>query len=130
MKEKLTRRFQTTFVNPLVSRHAGEDGNRYALLETTGRKTGVARQTPVGIGSDGSAYWIVSEMGQKAYYVRNLQADPHVRVKVDGSWHNGMAHVMPDDDPSMRLKVIDPRTASEIRRMGSSLLSIRIDLES
>lgn len=130
MKVKLTRRFQTAVVNPLVSRHAGDEGNRYALLETTGRKSGLARQTPVGLGSDGGAYWIVSEMGRSAYYVRNLEANPHVRVRTGGRWRAGTAHVMPDDDPTARLSVIDLRTASEIGRMGTRLLSIRVDLES
>jgi hypothetical protein len=38
---------------------------RYALLETTGRKTGKPRRTPVGNGLVGRQFWIVAEQGRK-----------------------------------------------------------------
>lgn len=54
----------------------------FALLETTGRRTGKARLTPVGNGLDRSTFWIVAEHGSRSDYVKNLMADPKVRVKV------------------------------------------------
>ncbi len=45
----------------------------YGLLETTGRKTGKPRRTPVGNGLVGRQFWIVAEHGQKAGYVRILR---------------------------------------------------------
>ncbi|HXR68901.1 MAG TPA: nitroreductase/quinone reductase family protein, partial [Dermatophilaceae bacterium] len=54
----------------------------FALLETTGRRTGEPRLTPVGNGLDGSVFWIVAEHGNRCDYVKNLIADPKVRVKV------------------------------------------------
>lgn len=128
-KEHFARWLQTRLINPIVVRHAGDAGNRYALLETVGRKTGLARQTPVGNGLDGDAFWIVAEQGRNAYYVRNIEANPRVRVRVGGSWRPGVAHVVPDDDANARLKRLDPRTAAEIKRMGSQLLSVRVDLD-
>ena len=56
----------------------------FALLETTGRRTGLARQTPVGNGLDGDTFWLVAAHGAQADYVRNLQAEPRVRVKAGG----------------------------------------------
>jgi deazaflavin-dependent oxidoreductase (nitroreductase family) len=54
-----------------------------ALLETTGRKTGKARRTPVGgNGRVGAQFWIVAEHGQKAAYVRNIADNPRVRLKL------------------------------------------------
>lgn len=129
MKERLVRRLQTTLINPMIRRSAGNAGSRYALLETIGRKTGRARQTPVGYGLDGDVIWIVSEMGEKAFYVRNLTANSRVRVRVNGRWRSGSAHVEPDDDPHRRLQKHDPRTAAEVERMGSELLSVRVDLD-
>lgn len=58
----------------------------FALLETTGRKTGMPRQNPVINGLDGDQFWIVAEHGRNAHYVRNLEADPRVRVKVGRRW--------------------------------------------
>ena len=110
-----------------------------ALLETTGRKTGKPRRVPVGIGLVGRQFWIVAEHGQNAAYVRNIMANPRVRLKLrDGfgsRWHAGTAHVLPDDDPRERqrwLKTQLPSSASNaaaVRFFGTQLLTVRIDLD-
>jgi deazaflavin-dependent oxidoreductase (nitroreductase family) len=76
-----------------------------ALLETTGRRTGRRRVTPVTNGLDGDRFWIVSEHGPRSSYVRNLVADPEVRVRIGRRWRRGQARVV-DDDPSVRLEQI------------------------
>jgi deazaflavin-dependent oxidoreductase (nitroreductase family) len=110
-----------------------------ALLETIGRKSGKPRRIPVGIGLVGRQFWIVAEHGQNAAYVRNIEKNPHVRLKLreglGSRWHTGMAHVMPDDDPRERqvwLKTQLPSSASNaaaVRFFGTQLLTIRIDLD-
>ncbi len=50
----------------------------FALLETIGRRTGKPRRTPVGNGLLGNTFWLVSEHGRGAAYVRNIEANPHV----------------------------------------------------
>ena len=63
-----------------------------ALLETTGRRTGKPRQTPVGDGRIGDVFWIVVEHGHRAAYVRRVLAtegdvdpdSPHRRRKPHG----------------------------------------------
>src|SRR5262249_58594296 len=67
----------------------------HVLLETTGRKTGRPRQNPVGNGLDSDTLWIVAEHGRGASYVRNLEADPRVRVKIGRRWRTGTATVLP-----------------------------------
>jgi deazaflavin-dependent oxidoreductase (nitroreductase family) len=54
----------------------------YALLETRGRKTGKPRRTPVGDGQSRKSVWLVAEHGMKAGYVRNVERDPRVRMKL------------------------------------------------
>lgn len=110
----------------------------FALLDTTGRRSGRPRRTPVGDGLVGDTFWIVAEHGYHANYVRNLVADPHVRVKVRRGlrpvWREGVAVVVPDDDPHARQRQLSRRhplralNAAVVRVMGSELLSIRIDL--
>jgi deazaflavin-dependent oxidoreductase (nitroreductase family) len=129
MKRQIALFLQTRFINPRVRLTAGNPGHRYALLETIGRKTGQPRQTPVGNGLDGDVFWIVSENGRHASYVQNLMANPHVKVRVDGTWRTGSARVLPEEDPLEHLKKLDQRTAAEIKRLGSSLLTVRVDLE-
>lgn len=129
IKQRVVRFLQTRLINPVVKRSAGRPHSRYALLETVGRRSGQPRQTPVGNGLQGDTFWIVAEHGERALYVKNLMANPRVRVMVDGRWRAGSARVLMDDDPIARLSALDPRTAAEIRRMGTSLLSVRVDLD-
>ncbi len=131
---KLKRRFTTALgkylFNPLV-RAGVERGllRGWAVLETTGRKSGQPRRTPVGNGLDGDTFWIVTEHGRKANYVRNIEADPRVRVNVRGRWRSGTAHLMPDDDPRERQRRMGSRlNAAAVRAMGTELLTVRIDL--
>ncbi len=109
---------------------AGFAPRAFALLETTGRRTGLVRHTPVGNGLDGDAFWLVAAHGTQADYVRNLQAKPRVRVKVGGAWRAGTAVVLPGDDPGVRSQTLPYRWDAAIGRlMASAPLTIRIDLD-
>src|ERR1700751_6405838 len=78
----------------------------YAFLETKGRKTGKPRRTPVGDGHVGNQFWLVAEHGMKAGYVRNIERDPHVRLKLReglrSHWRTGTSHLLSDDNPRER----------------------------
>jgi deazaflavin-dependent oxidoreductase (nitroreductase family) len=100
----------------------------WAILETRGRKTGKIRHTPVGNGLIDDTFWIVAEHGRRAGYVRNLTADPRVRVFVGGRWREGRAQIMPDDDARARQQQLQKLNAAMVRMMGTDLLTVRIDL--
>ena len=130
-KRAVTTALGTRVINPivrwLVDREIAPPS--YAILETVGRRSGQPRRTPVGNGLDGDTFWIVAEHGRRAAYVRNLEADPRVRVKVRGAWREGVAHVMPDDDARERQRTIGLRlNAFVVRAMGTELLTVRVDL--
>jgi deazaflavin-dependent oxidoreductase (nitroreductase family) len=120
----------TRLFNPLVkaATNAGLAVPGIAILETTGRRSGRPRRTPVGRSVDGDTLWIVAEHGRKAGYVRNIQADPRVRIKIGRRWRTGTARVMPDDDPRARLRSMPALNAAVVRVMGTDPLSVRIDL--
>ena len=113
----------------------------YALLETTGRKSGLPRVTPVGNGLTGeNTFWLVAEHGRNAGYVRNIEANPRVRVKVrtgflSSAWRGGTAHLLDDDDPRERQRLLASGdlgrrlNAAVVRASGSDLLTVRIDLD-
>jgi deazaflavin-dependent oxidoreductase (nitroreductase family) len=111
----------------------------YALLETIGRKSGKPRRTPVGDGRVGAQFWIVAEHGRHAGYVRNIEANPRVRIKtrdgVRGSWYRGTAHILADDDPRARQRWLATqvrgagRNAAAVRFFGTELLTVRIDFD-
>jgi deazaflavin-dependent oxidoreductase (nitroreductase family) len=131
-KRRLTTALQARVLNPAIRRaiERGIAPPGYAILETTGRRSGVARRTPVGDGLDGDTFWIVAEHGRRASYVRNIEADPRVRVLVRRRWRAGTAHPLPDDDPRERQRRIGRRmNAAVVRAMGTDLLTVRIDLD-
>ena len=102
----------------------------FALLETTGRRTGIHRYTPVGNGLTGNTFWLVAAHGTQADYVRNLQANPQVRVKAEGRWRTGMAVVLPNDDPAARSRSLPHQWDAALgRAIASAPLTIRIDLD-
>lgn len=109
---------------------AGFAPKAFALLETTGRRSGMARHTPVGNGLSGDTFWLVATHGTQADYVRNLQAEPLVRVKVGGVWRTGTAVTLPGDDPAARSRTLPHQWDQAIGRvMATTPMTIRIDLE-
>ncbi|MFF1686622.1 MULTISPECIES: nitroreductase/quinone reductase family protein [unclassified Streptomyces] len=115
--------FQRRIGNPFISRLPGQ-----ILLETTGRTSGLPRRTPVGGRLVGREFWWVSEYGDKSQYVRNIQADPRIRVRIKGRWHTGTARLLPDDDARARLKRLPRYNSAAVRALGTNLLTLRADL--
>ena len=130
-KRRIARATTNRVVNPVVRRlHAIGITGGTALLETTGRKTRQPRRTPVGNGLRGDNFWIVTEHGRHSDYVKNIQADPRVRVKVGRTWFEGTAHILEDDDPYERLRVLGrPANDTALRLVGTEHLVIRVDLD-
>jgi deazaflavin-dependent oxidoreductase (nitroreductase family) len=139
LKLRVVRTLQRYLVNPLVRVVLFlRVPLGMALLETTGRRTGLPRRKPVGEGLEGDTFWIVAEHGRRANYVRNIQANPRVRVRVWTGlwpkWLSGTATVLDDDDPHARQRQLCRRhplraiNAAYVRAWGVDLLTIRIDL--
>jgi deazaflavin-dependent oxidoreductase (nitroreductase family) len=77
----------------------------------------------------GGSFWLVSEFGERSQYVRNITADPRVRVRIRGRWHEGTAHLMPEDDPVARLRGLPRVNSLGVRALGTNLLTVRVDLD-
>ncbi|MEV4759391.1 nitroreductase/quinone reductase family protein [Micromonospora sp. NPDC049559] len=133
--------FQRRLVNPVVrfawALRLPIPGD--ALLETTGRRTGRPRYTPVCDGLDGDTFWLVSQHGRRADWVRNLEADPRVRVKVRGGpharWRGGVARVLDGDDPRERQRILARNNLARRFCLATSgaawtdPVTVRIDLD-
>jgi deazaflavin-dependent oxidoreductase (nitroreductase family) len=140
-KHRIVHNAQKYVLNPPIKwlLRLGLNPPGYALLETRGRKSGKPRQTPVGDGLEGDIFWIVSEHGRRAGYVRNIANDPHVRLKLRRGlkqrWRTGTAEVLYDDDTRERQRILSRRNpgralnAFVVRTVGTDLLTIRIDLD-
>jgi deazaflavin-dependent oxidoreductase (nitroreductase family) len=141
MKHQIVHTLQKYFLNPpiKIALAMSLPLPGYALLETKGRKTGKPRRTPVGDGRIGNQFWLVAEHGMKAGYVRNIEQDPHVRLKLREGlryhWHTGSAYLLSDDDPRERQRWLASHLPSSagnaraVRLFGTRLLTVRIDLD-
>lgn len=140
-KQGVLHPLQQRLVNPIIKLAWGLGipipGD--ALLETTGRRSGTLRRTPVCDGSDGEIFWLVAQRGRRADWIRNIEANPLVRVKVSGwrsNWRTGTAQILEEDDPRERLRILG--RANLARRfcvctsqaMSTSALTVRVDLVS
>ena len=142
MKRQIVHTLQKYLFNPPIKLALGMGVPipGYALLETTGRKTGKMRRTPVGNGRIGNQFWLVAEHGMRAGYVRNIEKNPRVRLKVPNgfksNWYTGTAHLLLDDDPRERQRWLASQLPSStgnsraVRLFGTHLLTLRIDLDS
>jgi deazaflavin-dependent oxidoreductase (nitroreductase family) len=139
MRRVTIARLQQSLINPLdklaFALRVPPPGD--ALLETSGRRTGRPRVTPVCDCLEGDVFWIVAQDGRGADYVKNIEVDPRVRVKGSlsgGGWRTGTAHILDDDDPAERVQALG--RGNRWRRlclqasgaMGTNPLTVRIDL--
>jgi hypothetical protein len=99
-----------------------------AILETTGRKSGQPRRTPVGRSLDGDTCWTVAEHGRNASHVR--KSTP---TRASGS--KSAAAGAPEPPTSCRtttharLRAMPVIDAAVVRLMGTDLLTVRVDLD-
>ncbi|MCV7240466.1 nitroreductase/quinone reductase family protein [Mycolicibacterium celeriflavum] len=124
LRDRITKLFQKNVANRFTKMMPFQ-----TLLETTGRKSGEPRRTPLGGRRVGNEFWFVSEFGDSSQYIKNIKADPAVRVRLNGKWHKGVAHLVPDDDPQARLRSLPQFNSFGVRTFGTNLMTVRVDLE-
>lgn len=139
-KVLLVRAVQRYTINPLMRLllTVGINPLGLAILETRGHASAKTRRVPVGNGRKGDSFWIIAEHGTRAGYVRNIQHDPHVRVRLRIGlryrWVPGFATVRPDDDPLARQRQIiawhplRALNAINVRVLGADLLTVHVQL--
>ena len=140
-KRRVSRWLERVLVNRInrAMLRSGRFGSTYAVLETTGRRSGRPRQIPVANGLRGDTFWLMSAHGRHAHYVHNLLANPRVRIGVvEGGrlrWRTGTASLVPGDDSLARQRELGRGRlgyrldAMLMRALATDLTTIRIDLD-
>jgi len=131
------KRRASTFVsarlfNPLVlaAARAGLPTPSVVILEATGRRSGEPRRVPVTRLVEGDTLWIVTEHGRKASYVRNIEANPRVRVRIGRRWRTGTARLVDDVDwRALQRRMPGKLNSAVVRLMGTEHLAVRVDLD-
>ena len=131
-KRRASTFFTAKILNPVVRAavRVGLPLPMVVILETRGRKSGQPRQIPVGKTLESDTLWIVAEHGRKAGYVRNIEDDPRVRVRVGRRWRAGVATVLGDDDWRERQRLLPNKLNSAmVRAVGTEHVTVRVDLD-
>ena len=89
------------------------------LLTTTGRKTGLPRTTPLQYEEIDGLVYIASARGQQADWFLNLQANPHVQVRVGERQFDALAE--PITDPIRIADFLEYRLKAHPRMIGTLL---------
>ena len=63
-------------------------------LQTTGRTSGRPRTIEIWFATDGERIYLLAGGRHRAHWVRNLVADPHVRIRIGGRTLEGDARVI------------------------------------
>ena len=114
----------------LAAARAGLPTPSVVILETTGRRSGELRRVPVTRLLEGDTLWIVTEHGRRAGYVRNIEANPRVRVRVGRRWRSGTASVLDDVDwRALQRRMPNRLNSAMVRAMGTEQLTVRVDLD-
>ena len=66
------------------------------LLTTTGRKSGLPRQTRLQYEKEGGVIYVAAARGQRADWFRNILANPRVEVQLEGQSSRGLAEPITD----------------------------------
>ena len=75
----------------------------WVLLTTTGRRTGLARETLLPCARDDKHVYLISTYGWQSDWLRNLRKNPKVKVTCDGVVVPGRAEVIEDLDRKTRI---------------------------
>ena len=107
--QKIHRVLYAIGLGPLI-------GGFITLLTTTGRRSGKKRVTPLQYEKIGDDYYLGAARGVKADWVRNIQADPHVELRVGKKYVPGAAEVV--TDPSRFADFIEIRLQRHPHMIG------------
>ena len=107
--QKIHRVLYAIGLGPLV-------GRIILLLTTTGRKSGKKRVTPLQYEKIGDDYFVGAARGLKADWLRNIQSNPQVEVRVGARQFEGQAEVV--TDPCRFADFLEVRLARHPRMIG------------
>lgn len=109
--ERVAFKYANTFIMvPLLRTGLGRliggpASGYFLLLRTTGRKSGLPRETPLNYAIDEGAVVCLAGFGEQAHWLKNIQSDPNVRVRLPDRVLDGLATRVADRAEARRLAV-------------------------
>ncbi|MFN8474322.1 MAG: nitroreductase family deazaflavin-dependent oxidoreductase [Anaerolineae bacterium] len=75
----------------------GLTGEQYLYLTTTGRVTGLPREIEIWYVFNAGRFYVLAEHFHAAQWVKNIQRQPHVRVRIAGRTFEALARVLDEE---------------------------------
>jgi deazaflavin-dependent oxidoreductase (nitroreductase family) len=117
-----------------VGFEAGARDEDYCYLTTTGRVSGQPREIEIWFGLEGGTLYMLSGGGERSDWVRNLQREPAVTVRIGAVSRPGRARIVsdPEEDERARGLVYDKysaRYSGDLENWRRTALPVAVDLE-
>ena len=115
-----------------LSRHAGTP---YVYLSTKGRKSGEPREIEIWFALAGGSLYLMAGGRHQAHWVRNIQAEPRVSLRLDGMTYRGRGRLVDaeaEEDARARELVLAkyrPGYDGDVGAWGRTALVVAIDLD-
>src|SRR5262245_34525957 len=77
---------------------------QYCYLTTTGRRTGQPHTIEIWFGLEGSTLYLMAGGREKSDWVRNLQKQPEVQVRLDGITYPATARIVVDGGEDAKVR--------------------------
>jgi deazaflavin-dependent oxidoreductase (nitroreductase family) len=105
----------------------------YCYLTTRGRVTGNEHEIEIWYVRESNVLYLLAGAGEESDWVRNLQAEPAVRVRIDDVTYDARGRVVndPDEDRHARSVVFDkyqPRNDGELVTWRERALPVAVEL--
>jgi deazaflavin-dependent oxidoreductase (nitroreductase family) len=97
MKAPCRRRHRSTGGTIVHRTLAVTTDPQFLYLTTTGRRTGAAREIEIWFTRHANRFYVIAELGERARWVQNVIAEPHVTVRVGGERFPARARVVRAD---------------------------------
>jgi deazaflavin-dependent oxidoreductase (nitroreductase family) len=96
----------------------------YLYLTTTGRRSGLPREIEIWFTEHEGHFYVIAEHRERAQWVRNIQADPRVRVRVGDRVFDATARPLSEQDELDLVRTI--RSLSDAKYGWSDGLVVEI----
>lgn len=107
----------------------------YCYLTTTGRTSGEPREIEIWFALRGTTLFLMAGGRERAHWVRNIMANPAVRVRLGDHTYAATGRVLApggDEDASARAALVakyDPEQTGKLADWGRSGLPVALDLD-
>jgi len=88
---------------------------QFLYLTTTGWKTGKQHRIEIWYVKNNRKYYVMSELGKVAHWVRNISHDPKISFRINGLTFNGHA------------RLVEPLKESQLAAQVSNLMRVKYD---